>query len=524
MKYFDFHTHIILKQLFDDHPNIDTRISPNDIAGVPKNCSDLPQIIRAQIHQSQLAEMEDEVIIGVALYAVESNLAREVIPLRQFLRKTAEHKLSLTLLNNIGNNTCKSFTDFILNRTLDSYLQAPLSFNVLSTQSFDAPIRKNMANIFFVVEGCHSFVDTVNEVILPDQRYNPEEIIRNLDLLLTKAPVLAVNLTHMQQSSLCNHAFGIQLTKNEPFYPLGDGLTDDGRQVARALFSRKVHVDLKHMSYQSRRELRNEIDAGNYPDAMPLLCTHAGFTGVPFEEWPAYIRLARPLEKVMYVETAKTMQTHNMPRRPGAPAFNMTTINLFDEEIAWIVQHGGMIGLSMDRRILGYVSRFDHEPTGIKDVGLMVDKEYISKAEWISLGISGENIGKKVNTNNCISFEEVIESTEQGNPQEFFYDHILFHIKHYFQVCVNAGIPVATAQLHITIGSDFDGLINPFVNVATVEDMKMLKKYIGNNLRFFLEDLEDSKLWANQLDLTQFVEDLFYNNGFNFVKKWFQSR
>lgn len=523
MKYFDFHTHIILKQLFDDNPNIDTRISPGDVAGIPQHCSDLPNIIRAQIHQSQLAEIDEEVIIGVALYALESKLAREVIPLRKFLKKESQHKLSAELLEHIGNNTFKSFKDFTISRTLDSYLNAPSSFNVLSKQSFDAPLKKNVVNIFFVVEGCHSFVDTINEVTLPGALFDTNEIIRNLDLLIAKAPVLAVNLTHMQQSNLCNHAFGIQLTESDPFYPLGKGLTDDGRKIVQALFDRGVHVDLKHMSYESRSELRNEIDAGNYKKVRPLLCTHAGFTGIPFSQWPQYIKLTRSLEGVMYVETGKTMQVKNMPHRPGAPTFNMTTINLFDEEITWIVRNGGMIGLSMDRRILGYVSRFDHEPTGRKDDGSIVDKEYISKAEWEVFGLP-KRIEKPLPHDDCITIEEVIASTEQGNPHEFFYDHILLHLKHFLQVCVTAGIPLQEAQHHITIGSDFDGLINPFANVSNVEEMRALKNYINVNFKIFLERLEDAKQWAGQLDVAQFTEDLFYNNGFNFVKAFFQSR
>jgi hypothetical protein len=67
----------------------------------------------------------------------------------------------------------------------------------------------------------------------------------------------------------------------------------------------------------------------------------------------------------------------------------MSTINLFDEEIVWIVQHGGMIGLSMDRRIMGYVSTFDDHPTGFdQDSPFVVDKEFFSGSEWLALGIA----------------------------------------------------------------------------------------------------------------------------------------
>ena len=91
----------------------------------------------------------------------------------------------------------------------------------------------------------------------------------------------------------------------------------------------------------------------------------------------------------------------------------------------------------------------------------------------------------------------------------------------FFQVCVNAGIPVTKAQHQITFGSDFDGLINPFLNLDTVQEMMGLKRYIKMNFMFYLKSLKDSKKWANELDVDQFAEDLFYNNGFEFVKSRF---
>ena len=526
MQYFDFHTHIILKQLFDDNPNIDAKISRSDIAGIPQACTDLGNIIQTQIHQSQLAEFQDEIVVGVALYALESFLAREVGPLRQHLKSGSRHKLSATLLSDIVNNDVTAFTNFIMSRTLDRYLNAPESFNVITKQSFNSPLPKNKVNIFFVVEGCHSFVDSHNEFTPPNKSFPPNEILANLDLLLARVPVVSINLTHLQQSNLCNHAFGIQLTNSIPFYPHGNGLQDDGATVVQGIFDRGICVDLKHMSYKSRADLMNEIDGNRYQNVQPLLCTHAGFTGVPFSEWPGYISMKRPVSDTFYLEVSKTMHTKNQPRRPGAPAFNMTTINLFDEEIAWIVNNNGMIGLSMDRRILGYVDKFDSDPTGLNSASpLVVDKEHISKSEWASLQITNSSIGTIVREENgdLVTMDDLEQSAEQSIParNEYFFDHVLLHLKHFLQVCVDAGIPLGEAQKHITIGSDFDGLINPFLNMQVAEDMKELKEYISMNFRFYLESLTDSSQWASQIDERKFADDLFYNNGFNYIKSLF---
>jgi microsomal dipeptidase-like Zn-dependent dipeptidase len=525
MKYFDFHAHTILKQVFSDNPNIDSTITGGEVNNLVNLCTDVPNIIESQIHQGQLAEFNEEVIIGVVLYGLESNLASEVIPLRDLLKTGSRHKLSQQLLQDIRDNKFKAFTDFAMAGTLDRYLGAPSSFNVLKKSSFNTSLPLNKVNVFFVVEGCHTLVDSANRYTGPGEKFPPDEILRNLDKLLAKVRVICINPTHLQQSNLCNQAFGIQLTAAEPFFPTECGLTDDGRKVIQGMFDRGICVDVKHMSYKSRMDLRDEIDGGAFTKVQPLLCTHAGFTGIPFKDWPGYISRKSPASaKALYIETAKTMQTKNQPVRPGAPAFNMTTINLFDEEIAWIVLNGGMIGLSMDRRIIGYVGKFDDRPTGIDPASTrVVDKEFFSKTEWTALGIKNNQVGQLINDSDCVQMDDLEESAEGPLPRrnEYFYDHVLLHIKHYLQTCHNYGIDLGIAQKQLTIGSDYDGLINPFINMPTVKEMKELKEYIRMNLGFYLHSLSDSAVWANQVDIDEFTEDLFYHNGYNFLKSRF---
>jgi len=368
MDYFDFHAHIVLKQVFADQPNIDTIIYPTDIALIPALCTDLPTIIESQIHQSQLASFQDVVIVGAVLYGLESSLANAVIPLQKYL-------------------------------------------NLLSKTAFDSPLPINKVNIFFSVEGCHSLVDTINRVT-PAQGYDPKEILSNLDILLGKVKIVAVNLTHLQQSSLCNHAFGMQLADPSPFYPTGNGLADDGRVVLQGLFDRGVGYDLKHMSWKTRQDLQTDIGAGKFSNVSLPMCTHAGFTGVAFKDWAGYISRKDPqfagAPGVLYLEIAKTIQEDSDPSRP-APGFNMSTINLFNDDIEWIVRNGGMIGLSMDRRILGYVGVHDDHPTGIdQDSTLVVDREYFSEAEWAAFGIADNQIGMAVSEDSCVQLSDVV--------------------------------------------------------------------------------------------------------------------
>lgn len=523
MKYFDFHCHPVLKQLFADQPNIDAFIYKDDVATLPKMCSDLPNIIQTQTHQSQLSEFSDEVIIGAVLYSVERFVADTVVPLRKYLKKTSQFKLSETLLKDIVENRNKPFSDFLMKRTLNEYLQSS-SFNILTKESFKKPLPKNKVNVFFTIEGCHSLVDSPN-YYTGTQKYDPDDILNNLDKVESKVKVLSVNITHLQQSNLCNQAFGMQVADSKPFFPSGNGLEDNGRKVIQGIFDRKICVDVKHMSYKSRKDLMNEIDSGKFNNVQPLVCTHAGFTGMPFKDWAGHIQVKRPLSGALYVEVTKSLHTKNEPRRPGFPTFNASTINLFDEEIAWIVKNGGVIGISMDRRILGYVDRFDDDPIGITGMERIVDKEFFSKSEWAALGIKNDHIGKLISDDDCLFLEELEENTESGIPQrnEYFYDHILNHLKHYFQVCLDSGIPISKAQKHIAIGTDFDGLINPFINMPTVKNMSEIRNYIHMNFKYFLNDLKDSKIWADKINMDTFMEDLFYHNGYRFVKSRFEA-
>ncbi|WP_341835252.1 hypothetical protein WJU16_20390 [Chitinophaga pollutisoli] len=528
MQYFDFHTHPILKQLFSESGGVTDMIGRNEVKVLQSQCTDIPNIIQSQIHPSQLAHYPDGVLMGVVLYSMESYLAAEVIPLRQHLRNGSQHKLSEPLLKKIVRNDLKAYTDFLVNRTLKAYLDNSDIFQVVTPESFAGGLPSNRIHIFFVVEGCHSFVDSVNRTgegkVFPVQ-----EIVDNLDKLLAREiPILAVNLTHMQQSSLCNHAFGIQLTNPKPFFPYGNGMQPDGYDVAQALFDRGIHPDLKHMSFKSRRDLMRAIDGtgdATMHAPMPLLCTHAGFTGISFGEWPEYMALARAEGPVVRIEMAKTLSIDSMPSSICTPTFNMTTINLFDEEIAWIVQHGGMIGLSMDRRILGYVDPFDADVDGRLDGDFVVDTDFISLPEWDDLGIDLEKYRDKVDDAQCLTVGRLRQNwEEQGTQERWYYDHIFLHLKHYLQTCLRAGIPLETSIKHITIGSDFDGLINPFITMPGVKDMERLKRYVRSDFKGYLSQLEDAAGWYRELDVDRFAENLFFENGYRFVKAFMERR
>lgn len=523
MDYFDFHTHIVFKQVFAKNPNINSFITAKDVNKIADLCSDLSNIISSQIHQADLANFDGKVITGVVLYGLESYLANTVKDMRTLLKTSSRHKLDFDLLTNIVTNQEKAFSDFTMKRTLQCYLDATETFNVLKPEDFENGNMPNKVNVFFVVEGCHSLVDSVNKYE-GATKFPPDEILANLDILSKKVPVISVNPTHMQQSNLCNHAFGMQMAKPDLFFPRESGLTDDGRKVIQGLFNKGICPDLKHMSIKSRRDLMTDLKNNFYDNPQPLLCTHAAFTGIYFRDWPKLIHKQELYHGAYYLEIAKSKQTRFEGQEPDFnPTFNTSTINLFDEEIAEIVKSGGIIGLSMDRRILGYLDYFDDNFSDVHDDdAFVVDKEYFSVQEWEDLGLNNKPLGNGINEEDCLTLKELPRpaDTRTDPPvKDYYNNHILLQIKHFLQTCLNEGIPLDTACKHITIGSDFDGLINPFFPADSINAMPALKKYIIKKLRTFLLKHSDSAVWAEGLNVGMFCEMLFFTNGRDFIQK-----
>ena len=90
------------------------------------------------------------------------------------------------------------------------------------------------------------------------------------------------------------------------------------------------------MSYKSRTDLRDEIDAGLHQPANPALHPR-GIYRVPFTNGGVYLPEAAGERDHPLSGDSQDGCKRRMNRAGRAPHLNMTTINLFDEEIVWIV-------------------------------------------------------------------------------------------------------------------------------------------------------------------------------------------
>jgi microsomal dipeptidase-like Zn-dependent dipeptidase len=515
MNYFDFHLHPTLKTTLKAGTAYNTKIPTNSVSGIPGFCTDLPQIFASQASVPQLSSFERK-LVGVSLYSIEGVIAGDKL-LNEVARtnKKLSKYVSVQRLQEIAGNQLKAY-DYLKNELLAVFQKKP-EFAVVDNNTDFSALDPTKIHVFFVLEGCHSLCNSSNTF------FDKTEIIKNLGELASTVPVISVNLSHLQQSNISNHPYGIQLTSNAAFIPSGNGLSQDAEEIIQTCFDRGICVDIKHMSLIARRQLFQQVNAGKYRNPQPVICTHAGFTGIHSGEMQEYV-LAFGKKgnavKVIFGKPNHIASNTAHLQRP-APAFNASSINLYDEEIAAIVQNGGLIGLSLDRRIGGFVGQFDEDPYAFfDDETYIVDKEYFSIPEFQQLGIDPKSVGQKIDDAHCNVKEDLLEASRLPSVLEDYHrDQLMLQIKHFLQVCLNHGISLDHAQTKICIGSDFDGIINPFTCAMRVDELPKLKTFLQKNFHHFLGRYTDSRAWRSQLDIKQFTEQLFYLNGLSFIQQ-----
>jgi microsomal dipeptidase-like Zn-dependent dipeptidase len=305
----------------------------------------------------------------------------------------------------------------------------------------------------------------------------------------------------------------MQFLSNEGFRPKGFKLSNEGIRVLKHCYENKIMIDIKHMSLGSRQhlyELRHTDDFANIN--QPIVCTHAGFTGISVKEIPDYLFAVRKFPKKGYTVfwQGKPVKYGESPR----PCFNASSINLYDEDIIEILRSGGMIGLSMDKRILGY-QQFEMETNGRDDYPL--ETEYISNKEQnVFLGTGKVTISKAFAKEKVMEWDEI----EEGgivNPRvsDYHLRHFMAHIVHVIAVAQKNNYDAATALNQLCIGSDYDGLINPIWTCETANGLEHFKSELEDNFVAFTE--EAPVVLPDGFDVKAFAKRLFFENGRDFV-------
>ncbi|WP_332914105.1 hypothetical protein [Algoriphagus boritolerans] len=108
------------------------------------------------------------------------------------------------------------------------------------------------------------------------------------------------------------------------------------------------------MSPDARFELYHYRSANGI--TSPLVSSHSGICGIPFrsdsESFASYIYSSVREGDSYRIKVGKPAK-YTFANFPS-PGFNATTINLFDEDIKAIYDSDGLLGISLDERVIGY--------------------------------------------------------------------------------------------------------------------------------------------------------------------------
>lgn len=514
MPFFDLHTHPSLKSLFSENSTTDNPIRVKQSPWENIDKKEIPNILGfdntfpSQSNFKQLS-VNGCNLVGIALYIPEPELL-------EFVKKTLN-----SWIVRVGANRIKLL---LQPRKIDSLLESS-PYDILTgedwatitdAEQFDVSDRRVIPlksasdyredddkNIYavFSVEGCH----TLSSKRLDSHDFNTldsKDIIKNLDKLREDKTILSLGLVHLTCTNICNQAFAVpeNLTADDSFKPTGKGISPEGREIVEYCWQNNILIDVKHMSLGARYELFDMYKKSN--NKQPIICSHAGFTGISTQNITDCIKNSVSYREGYVKYELRKPQIYGTGS--GYPAFNPSSINLFDEDIVWIVKSGGLIGISMDRRILGFNSYNSVDPDACE-----IDVEYVSAKDNFYFKTQPPR-----ELSLFVSKYDVEEMSKPGNNTFYERRYFMMQVLHFIEVTQRAGI-LERALKQICIGSDFDGIIDPIYACSSVEEYDDLKRYFVQEFRSFVKFMQRDL--PSQLNIKKFAEDLFYNNGKNFV-------
>jgi microsomal dipeptidase-like Zn-dependent dipeptidase len=510
MPFFDFHCHPGLKPTFSDQaiaPSVWKFISAKLAVFQNVELSINPlfnEVLNSQSCLSQLFN-GDVKLFGLALHSPEAAMAEGLLQ-KKLVNKGAVPLLNHKRLELVRDG--KHYFEFmkaelarLQNTPAPRSLQGAKLKIIKNSTDFDEGDKTTIYG-FLIVEGLHCFFD---DQFAPNARQVFE---KNFEQFTNDNTVIAINPCHIQMAGFCNHAYGIQFIANRSFFPTGSGITNWGKEIINRMLEKKILTDVKHMSLWSRWQLysmlRDPADQNKF--IAPILCTHAGLTGVSINDRVKYL-LKKPLDIGDVYEVA-----YLKPKSPYIKEtyFNCSSINLYNEDIEAILLSDGLIGLSFDQRILGF-----SDENVLRDVTTPNDVEYISEQEANFFFGPNPRALPVWKDDSKVWTARDFENLEPAlNPvlHPLFFMNQVVHILTVAKNNPNIGLQKALKK--ICIGSDYDGLINAIDNCKQVDKLDGFKQLMLSKMKGVLKN---ANLGNEAIDVPQFINDLFYNNGKDFI-------
>ncbi|AOW21997.1 peptidase M19 [Urechidicola croceus] len=207
------------------------------------------------------------------------------------------------------------------------------------------------------IEGMH--------VLNSDLKKSPDEtkFLNNLNAIKSwQHSPFFVTIAHHFWNYLCGHSesfSGIVKKKADQSEGMGLGITSLGKKVIKSLLNttngKRILIDIKHMSPQSRSEYYKILDTTPEYANIPIIVSHGAANGLKsFDD--------------------RTVGNFSMSKK-----LNPVEINFYDEEIIRIAKSGGIIGLQLDERRIANEQTIKNTKHSLKRSKIM---HYRSELLW----------------------------------------------------------------------------------------------------------------------------------------------
>lgn len=330
--------------------------------------------------------------------------------------------------------------------------------------------------------------------------------------------MLYLTLTHLTWNDVCNHCYGTRISDNDIFKPNPGikGISHEGYQLIDEAYSveegKRVLIDIKHMSALARQELYNYREKKGY-QRIPIVASHMGVTGFPLRN------LITQIESNTYYAGKNNeyivVDYKEVPgigeRNRDETDFNPWSINLYDEDIEHIIASDGLIGLSLDQRILGF---------GRNQEEYFLAQEF---HELLSTKVSrpvGQRMAEQDDPDEILADYDDLGQNGESDLRAKRRRHLRYFANNLLHIIRVGG---ARAWDHVCIGSDFDGLINPINSCTDSVSLPDLEE----NLIPIVDEMIQEDLAKNPhhryhiTDIDEQVRRVMYENGKRFLSKYF---
>ncbi|MDJ0645634.1 MAG: membrane dipeptidase [Flavobacteriaceae bacterium] len=309
--------------------------------------------------------------------------------------------------------------------------------------------------VIFTIEGGHVF------------NTNTPQVLDKVKALKqwTHRPVW-VSLAHHFSNGLCGHAKSFKglptLAYNQKLNP-EQGLTPLGLQVIDELLTqegnqKRVLIDAKHMNLKSRWAYYAIAETKQ----VPILVSHGA---------------------LMFLK---------VPKKPGTPLVDASNeINFYNDELVRIAKSGGLFGFQLDQRRIKQVKQLK---VGSKPIKFKMDRTF--RKEW------KQKTGKKF------------------RRRWYRRAYYIFKQVSYFAELLDSD-PNFDGKIwnYQSIGSDFDGIVDPINGFWTHRDYPVFIHYFQLNVQRYIEKGNWKNLRpANRLNARGIVDKFAHKNAEAFLR------